>query len=250
MDEIKARQAAYDLANAGKPVTYLEKPYRTVDRTKLRQNPDSPVTSKALTGRDALFEKAAQSASVNFLGGNLADALAFPPDSMGTIGPAQFIMAINGRIRSFDKVSGAADGVLDVTPDAFFAPAMIPIAGPIITNRTSDPRIRYDRLSRRWILIAIDIPNGAGAVENRIVMAVSDSNSISAATTWTFLLHSGQPGRRLHRLPDAGHRRQRALHRRQHLHHRRRHSAIPKPGSCASRRSWARARSSARRSPA
>ena len=63
---------------------------------------------------------------------------------------------------------------------------MIPIAGPIISNRTSDPRIRYDRLSRRWIIIAIDIPNGAGAVENRIVMAVSDSNSISAATTWTF----------------------------------------------------------------
>ncbi len=44
----------------------------------------------------------------------------FPPDSMGTPGPSQFIIFVNGRLRSFSKATGLADGVLDVDPDNFF----------------------------------------------------------------------------------------------------------------------------------
>ncbi len=41
---------------------------------------------------------------------------AFPPDNMGAIGPAQYIVFVNGRIRSFNKTTGVADGVLDARP--------------------------------------------------------------------------------------------------------------------------------------
>src|SRR6185503_5372918 len=95
---------------------------------------------------------------VNFTGATLADTLAFPPDSMGAVGPAQFIVAVNGRIRTFTK-TGVADGVLDIDPDVFFASVMTP---PVTNNFTSDPRIRYDRLSQRWFIIIIDVPGKAG----------------------------------------------------------------------------------------
>jgi hypothetical protein len=104
---------------------------------------------------------------------------------MGAVGPSQFIVAINGRIRSFDKNTGTADAVLDVSPDVFFAPGMTPVGGAITSNRTSDPRIRYDRGTRRWYLVIIDIPNG-GSATNRIILAVSNTEVISDATTWTY----------------------------------------------------------------
>ncbi len=185
--EIQARQVVLDIANAGKSPVYLDKPYFSVDRTKLRSGPASltpPTDIKSSLSRNGGMQKM-QTLSTNFLGANLADALAFPPDSMGTIGPDQFIVAINGRIRSFDKVTGIQDGVLDVTANAFFAPGMTPIGGPITTNGVSDPRIRYDRGTRRWILVIIDVPNG-GTAANRIIIVVSDTPVISAATTWTY----------------------------------------------------------------
>ena len=116
----------------------------------------------------------------------------FPPDSMGAVGPSQFIIFVNGRIRSFNKASGTADGVLNVNPDVFFASVMTPESSPAL-NFTSDPQIRYDRLSGRWILTIIDVPSSSdssiGDIPNRILLAVSDAASggvISAGTIWTF----------------------------------------------------------------
>jgi hypothetical protein len=82
---------------------------------------------------------------VNFTGATLNDTRSFPPDSMGAAGPAQYIVAVNGRIRSFDKQTGVADGVINVDTDVFFNSVMAP---PATNNFTSDPRIRYDRLSQ------------------------------------------------------------------------------------------------------
>ena len=47
--------------------------------------------------------------------------------------------------------TGVADGQINADPDVFFA--------SVITSGsfTSDPRIRYDRLSGRWILTIIDV---------------------------------------------------------------------------------------------
>jgi hypothetical protein len=130
--------------------------------------------------------KIAQTYSTSWLGADLFDAKAFPPDSMGAIGPSQYIVAINGRIRTFDR-KGLVDPTLDVDTDVFFASAMTPIGGGVTSNFTSDPRIRYDRITQRWYIVMIDVPNnGTSFFANRVMIAVSDTPQISSTTIWRF----------------------------------------------------------------
>ncbi|MGI8965264.1 MAG: hypothetical protein ACR2H1_04150 [Limisphaerales bacterium] len=155
------------------------------------QNPDSPnvaswPVSTATAGSGAIGDApqtSAQTLRINFTGATLSDTGSFPPDTMGAVGPTQFIVAINGRIRSFNKFTGAADGVLNIGTDAFFNSVMTP---PTSNNFTSDPRIRYDRLSQRWFIIMIDVPGGAGGLPNRVLLAVSDGKIISGSSIWTY----------------------------------------------------------------
>lgn len=118
----------------------------------------------------------------NFLAATLADTSAFPPDTMGAVGPTQFIAALNGRIRSFNKSTGVADGALNVSSDAFFATVMSSNPGTF----TTDPRIRFDRLSNRWFILMIDVPAGTGAIANRVMIAVSNAATITGAANFTF----------------------------------------------------------------
>lgn len=115
---------------------------------------------------------------------------AFPPDTMGAVGPSQFFVFLNGRLRTFTK-AGAADGVINVDPDVFFSSVMTPPPAPLAINFTSDPQVRYDRLTARWFLLIIDVPsaNDIGDKPNRILIAVSDAASagvITGGTVWTF----------------------------------------------------------------
>lgn len=113
---------------------------------------------------------------VNFRALRLSDVGYFPPDSMGAIGPTQFIVAINGRVKSFSKNSGSADGALDADMDVFFNSVR---GGKF----TSDPRIRYDRATDRWFIIIITITDSGS---NKLLTAVSDSGVITGSTTWRF----------------------------------------------------------------
>ena len=70
---------------------------------------ENPPAGDAAAGRK-IAPKDAFTTSGNFLGARLFDANAVPPDSMGAVGPVQFIVAVNGRIRSFNKTSATADG--------------------------------------------------------------------------------------------------------------------------------------------
>ncbi|HEY6045456.1 MAG TPA: hypothetical protein VIU65_02570, partial [Pyrinomonadaceae bacterium] len=135
---------------------------------------------------------APQTVGTNFTGATLADTGAFPPDSMGTVGPTQFVVFVNGRIRTFNKTTGVADGVINADPDVFFASVMTPVSGGTLNiNFTSDPMVRYDRLTGRWFMTIIDVPslNAIGDIPNRYLIAVSDAASagvISGSTVWTF----------------------------------------------------------------
>jgi len=111
---------------------------------------------------------------------------------MGAVGPSQFFLFVNGRLRTFNKTTGAADAVMDINPDVFFADVMTPVGGPGV-NFTSDPQVRYDRLTHRWFLTIIDVPSTSpssiGDTPNRLLIAVSDSASagvITGGTVWTF----------------------------------------------------------------
>lgn len=152
--------------------------------------PESPVVASWPPLADSspnsdsaiLVPDAAQTVSTpNFTGATLADTGAFPPDTMGTVGPSQFIVAVNGRVRSFNKLTGVADGALNADTDVFFSSVMTPG-----TNFTSDPRIRYDRLSGRWFVIIIDVPGGNGNQANRVLLAVSSGDTITASSDFTF----------------------------------------------------------------
>src|SRR5438445_188176 len=135
--------------------------------------------------RTAPAPAVAQTPSTTFTGATLADTGAFPPDSMGAVGPSQFVVAVNGRLRTFNKASGVADSALDTTMDNFFASVMTPVS----PNFTTDPRIRYDRLSGRWFVLIIDVPGGNGTSPNRVLLAVSNAASagvITASTVWAY----------------------------------------------------------------
>jgi hypothetical protein len=162
-------------------------------REELPQNPLSPATSETSEDNpngDAAKTKgtfpgpyAPQTTSLEFTGATLADTAAFPPDTMGAIGPTQFVVAVNGRIRTFNKTTGVADGVLDSDMDGFFSLVMTP--DPLNLTFTSDPHVRYDRLSGRWIVIIIDVQL-LSETNNRVLLAVSDSETITGSTVWTF----------------------------------------------------------------
>src|SRR4051794_10214409 len=115
--------------------------------------------------------------------GPALESSTFPPDTMGDVGPTQFVVAINTRLRSYNKATGAADGGINVSENAFWATEMTPLQ---TCNFTSDPHIRYDRAAQKWIVIIIDVPKCDGTVRNRVLIAASDGPTISATTVWTF----------------------------------------------------------------
>lgn len=118
-----------------------------------------------------------QTVGVNFTAATLATTGSFPPDNDGAVGPTQYICAVNGRIISFNKTTGVADGVLNATTNAFFSTVRN-------ASGTSDPMVRYDRLSNRWFVSIINV-----STPNRWCLAVSDAASngvISATTVWTY----------------------------------------------------------------
>jgi hypothetical protein len=157
-------------------------PRRVRQRTP-ESNPNSPaVASTPSGGSQVIGPRLPQTIGANFLGAQLDDDSPFvPPDSMGAIGPTQFLVAVNGRIRTFTR-AGAADNVLNVDLDSFFADVLP--AG----NFTSDPRVRYDRSSERWFVTAIDIP--PIDPQNHILIAVSTGSDITASD-WTFFSITG-----------------------------------------------------------
>ncbi|MGH7730443.1 MAG: T9SS type A sorting domain-containing protein [Candidatus Eiseniibacteriota bacterium] len=158
------------------------------DRRSLPQAPgvvDAARWPPAVAGLEAaapaLDEIAAgpQTVALSFTGATLAGVnptFTFPADAMGAVGPTQYLLFVNGRLVSFDKVTGLADGVLNAEPDVFFA-------GVNDGSGTTDPRVRYDRLSGRWFLVIVST-----ATPNRVLLAVSDAAShgvITPATVFT-----------------------------------------------------------------
>lgn len=121
------------------------RPEREVERYP-KANPAAPAASRwpadAPTERGEAIEAAPQTVGVTFDGPTLTDTGAFPPDTMGTVGPTQFVGFLNGRLRTYTK-AGAADGVINADPDVFFASVMTPVGGSVVLNFTSDPNVRF-----------------------------------------------------------------------------------------------------------
>jgi hypothetical protein len=115
-----------------------------------------------------------QHVAINTLATTLAETRSFPPDTMGDVGPTQFIVACNGRVKTLSKTNGLPDGVLNIDLGVFFNA----VRGGI---QVSDPRIRYDKMTNRWFIICITV-----AYPNRILLAMSSSGTITPSMPWRF----------------------------------------------------------------
>ncbi len=83
-------------------------------------------------------------------------------------------MHANGRIKVYDKLTGAVGG-LDVVDTTFWNSVRNGVG-------ISDPRVEYDRLSGRWFLCMINV----ASTSNRIMLAVSSGPTITNAASFTF----------------------------------------------------------------
>ncbi|HBB88703.1 MAG TPA: hypothetical protein DC047_13920 [Blastocatellia bacterium] len=177
------------------------------DRSNLPEGPGAnaaaqwPLPDKSLSTPDSsaiVTPNAPQTLGTQFDGATgPAETGAFPPDTMGAVGPTQFFVFLNGRMRTFNKTTGVADGVINADPDVFFATVITPPGAGELAF-TSDPQVRFDRLSNRWFLVIIDVvvnaATGATTKANRVLIAVSDAASngtIGVSTVWTLYQFQG-----------------------------------------------------------
>jgi hypothetical protein len=169
VDEIMAREKRMGPTEHAQPRQLKKRALRNFSARS--QSPFSPLLPQAAPQAEAFSP---QVAGVSFRAARLAESGFVPPDSMGDVGPSQILVCVNGRIRLFDRQGNV--GALDTTPENFFS--------SVTGNGISDPRVRYDRLSGRWFVTAIDIPNSKK--NNNVVIAVSSGPTITGSSSFTF----------------------------------------------------------------
>ena len=114
-----------------------------------------------------------------------------PPDNCGDVGFTQIIATANCRMKIFNKPSVTGAPVttntststttlttsLNFDLNVFFSNPALGISG------ISDPHVRFDRLTGRWFIVAIDINH---KTNNYCCVAISDAGAtITAATNFT-----------------------------------------------------------------
>ena len=123
-----------------------------------------------------------------------------PPDNCGDVGFTQVIATANTRMKVFNKpsVTGTASttptststttlsAVLNLNLNSFFAKSSLGISD------ISDPHVRFDRLSGRWFVVAIDINH---STNNYCCVAVSDGEHLTSSSNFKiFYFNVSQTG--------------------------------------------------------
>jgi hypothetical protein len=160
------------------------------DRTNLKQFPGSPFqsqwplpnlsSSKPAPGPLAPGTSYFQPVT-SFLGSTSAESRWTPPDTMGDVSPTQVLITVNGRIKVLDRAGNV--GALNADLDNFF---------DSVRNGSSagDPRCRWDRLTNRWIVISFNL----ASADNRLLIAVSNSATITDTSSFTFYQYTHSAG--------------------------------------------------------
>ncbi len=145
-----------------------------VERAEQKENPNSPMVANwpPSSVPAPAMSLNPQIVGTSFLAMQVSESGYIPPDNQGSVGPTQILACANGVIKVFDK-SGVL-GPLNTTTDNFFNSVRN-------GSGTSDPRVRYDRTSGRWIVTIINV-----ATPNRILIAVSSGSTITGAGSFTF----------------------------------------------------------------
>ncbi|MEO6612125.1 MAG: T9SS type A sorting domain-containing protein [Chitinophagaceae bacterium] len=187
-----------ELENLTRAVDRLPKPIRIRKEFESHRRPASnpaaqQVASWPMTGNPqgnrADQVTASQAIHSNFLGINIGESGFIPPDSNGDVSTTQVGVTSNGRIKFYNlntvcqaAQTTASTGttplgspVVDLDMDVFFNS---------VRNGTSttDPHIRFDRLTGKWFVVAINV----AATSNRCVIAVSSGPTVTSAASFTF----------------------------------------------------------------
>jgi Bacterial Ig-like domain len=183
--DLAARQRAEDRRTAGQPEVIREKPEpgpvhsgsdalgEASGQAAVGTTPAGAGALDRSAGQSAVAPKSSFAANTSFLGAQLSESNFVPPDSMGSVGPTQVLVSVNGRIKVFDKQGNVGALNLD---DSVFWSSVRNGAG------TTDPGVEYDRLSGRWIVSAV---NDASS-NNRVMLAVSSGSTITDSSSFTF----------------------------------------------------------------
>ena len=184
---LKARQRKEDQRTGGRPLGVREKPEpQGAEGEGAEAEPKKPgpaiPTPPQRAAAEATGPKSSLSSDTSFLGAQLSESGFIPPDSMGSVGPTQVLVDVNGRIKVFDKQGNL--GALNVTDATFWSSV---INGSDVT----DPGVEYDRLSGRWIVTAVNTE----ATNNRVMVAVSSGPTITNSSSFTFFFfnHNAPP---------------------------------------------------------
>jgi hypothetical protein len=176
--ELAARQRREDRRTGAGPRGIHERP-EPGPRPRPSQPPGPPLPPSAGTAVGTVAAPAAPfPASTSFLGAQLSESGFVPPDSMGSVGPTQALVAVNGRIKVFSRAGVL--GALNVTDNTFWSSVRN-------GQEVSDPGVEYDRLTRRWIVSAINLASR----NNRVMIAVSSGPTITGTSSFTFYSFPG-----------------------------------------------------------
>ena len=105
----------------------------------------------------------------------VAGALSVPPDTTGAVGPNHYIQYNNGGLVIYNKAGGTTTALMSETA---FWQNKAGLSSAIATLASGDPRVVFDQLSGRWVVIAFT----GSPTNNRLLIARSDTTDPNG--TW------------------------------------------------------------------
>lgn len=162
-----------------------------VRRQQLTNHPSAPfISSFPPPGISLHDNEVTQPIHSTFQAIALNESGSAPPDCMGDLSETQVCIASNARLKFYAKptvcntplttstTSGSTslgNPQFSIDLDVFFSSVRNNIS-------TTDPQVYYDRLTKRWFIVIINVANKS----NRVLIAVSNSSQITAASSFTF----------------------------------------------------------------
>ena len=171
-------------------LTRPDRPSRNVAALSLLNNSLRPAATMPAGGTTS--DGYTQQIWSDFLGIDFYEnPIGWPPDPNGAVSNDQVIVCTNNGFKIVDKpaVTDApfvtpkgyskqtANGIF-ISLEDFFS-AVLPD-----TSSISDPHIRYDRLSKRWFVVAIEV--NPSFENNAVFLAVSNGTKITDTSSFTF----------------------------------------------------------------
>ena len=178
---IMAREAVRAKVPHHKPII---RPRKFFDRSGLPQHPASAhieatflqKTSKRSVPLALTRSPTVQRVALNFLGAQYSESGFFPPDADGAVGATQYFLVASGIVKTFNKATGALDGILDTSLDNFFV-SVLP-SGTYV----GDIRVFYDTTAQRFFVLG----RSSDTATERMLIAVSSSSTITSQSSFNF----------------------------------------------------------------